>query len=185
MGHFQEGEKANFVALGMISFKRKSVFQQKSIIFVSQGFRNMRRRRRKEHRSTKWQKWLFLCGKVWVIFFSLPAGAQQVLLCVSEYVYFFTGAELSSLYSLRHNIISGLLSLLIFSLISPHLPQFFFNVLCVIGYISILERCIVLLCILCFKLTKCFVIDLILLPCLLNPVFLSSVLPYVHLSYSF
>ena len=43
----------------------------------------------------------------------------------------------------------------------------------VIGYISILERYIVFLCILCFKPTKYFAIDLIQLLCLLGLMFLS------------
>ena len=43
----------------------------------------------------------------------------------------------------------------------------------VTGYISILERYIVFLCILCFKPTKYFAIDLIQLLCLLSLMFLS------------
>ena len=60
MGHFQDGEKASFVASEMVILREKNVFQHKSIIFVSQGFRNRKTRWRKEHRYTKRHTRLFL-----------------------------------------------------------------------------------------------------------------------------
>ena len=56
-----------------------------------------------------------------------------------------------------------------------HMDPSFYLMHCVnvIGHISILERYIVFLCILCFKPTKYFAIDLIQLLCLLSLMFLS------------
>ena len=59
-GSFSGWGKSQFCSIGNGHSKGKNVFRHKSIIFVSQGFRNRKMRWRKDHRYTKCHTWLFL-----------------------------------------------------------------------------------------------------------------------------